>query len=141
MRFLLLSKVFPGQPPENLQFATEKAQATFWIIPPAAQNNSNSTSEPFGQYIKTFTRANPNFSAKSSERFGRIVYYIQKEFSIKGMHGRALRDVPAGKGRRKIKPGWFRFSKAAWLCFEPRERLFPLPDYAFSESKVGKRLK
>lgn len=68
----------------------------------------------------------------SVEKYGRI-----KNFQNK----RALRDVPAGKGRRKIKPGWFRFSKAAWFCFEPRERLFPLPDYAFSELKVGKRLK
>lgn len=76
----------------------------------------------------------------SVDKYGRI-----KNFQNK----RALRDVPAGKGRRKIKPGWFRFSKAgwfrfskaAWFCFEPRERLFPLPDYAFSESKVGKRLK
>lgn len=68
----------------------------------------------------------------SVEKYGRI-----KNFQNK----RALRDVPAGKGRRKIKPGRFRFSKAAWFYFEPRERLFPLPDYAFSESKVGKRLK
>lgn len=68
----------------------------------------------------------------SVDKYGRI-----KNFQNK----RALRDVPAGKGRRKIKPGWFRFSKVAWFCFEPRERLFPLPDYAFSESKVGKRLK
>lgn len=69
-----------------------------------------------------------------------IIRKLKKCKNLK-MHGRALRDVPAGKGRRKIKPGWFRFSKAAWFCFEPRERLFPLPDYAFSESKVGKRLK
>lgn len=48
---------------------------------------------------------------------------------------------PLEREGEKIKPGWFRFSKAAWFCFEPRERLFPLLDYAFSESKVGKRLK
>lgn len=44
----------------------------------------------------------------SVEKYGRI-----KNFQNK----RALRDVPAGKGRRKIKPGWFRFSKPAWFLF------------------------
>ena len=44
----------------------------------------------------------------SVDKYGRI-----KNFQNK----RALRDVPAGKGRRKIKPGWFRFSKAAWFLF------------------------
>lgn len=57
------------------------------------------------------------------------------------MHSSDTQKKHSGIEWRKIKPGWFRFSKAAWFCFETRERLFPLPDYAFSESKVGKRLK
>lgn len=44
------------------------------------------------------------------------------------------------EGENKNQAG-LDFLKQPVFCFEPRERLFPLPDYAFSELKVGKRLK
>lgn len=117
MRFLLLSKVFPEQSLKIFYLPQKRHEPLSGSFSQPAQNNSNSTLKLFRQYIRIVPTVHTNHSTKRSERFGRIVYYIQKEFSMKGMRGRALRDVPAGKGRRKIKPGWFRFSKAAWFLF------------------------